>query len=424
LGDFDIIHRMMKNTTITSRNAMKPVPVHLPEETPPGLRDEEIRAFIDLFSRFLDFTYDVWARETGHAAKKLIRKGEDGRYEMAVDFPKLPEALEVISFLHDHFTELIEHFIDTKRTNEAQRDILEAWRSYGKTIMGVYVETVGERRAIFCDLERGTNYLVYTLYDPVTPFAEHRDILTTLLLPFAGRIVGDGLHIVHGRVDNDWGHYKLQKLYQTQRKRQGIITELAARSTSELSHRRILRLKISLRGAKPPIWRRLLIPANATLEDLHVAIQALFGWMEMHLFLFEDEWDRYSDPSLFEDTFSEGSVHDYRDVRVADLLQLVKDRITYIYDFGDHWKHTITLEAIEERDEKAFYPQCTGGRRAAPPEDCGGMWGYSALVEAYEEGDEEVLGSYGWALETFPDPARFDKKALNAHLKACFRNSL
>ena len=53
----------------------------------------------------------------------------------------------------------------------------------------------------------------------------------------------------------------------------------------------------------------------------------------------------------------------------------------YIYDYGDDWEHDIKLEKILISDPKSKYPLCTGGKRACPPEDCGGVWGYYDFLE-------------------------------------------
>lgn len=90
-----------------------------------------------------------------------------------------------------------------------------------------------------------------------------------------------------------------------------------------------------------------------------------------------------------------------------------QSKIRYTYDFGDDWEHDILVEKALDRDETASYPRCTGGRRAAPPEDCGGVWGYADLVEALtdpahpEHGDKlEWLG--------LDDAAQFDPTGFDA----------
>ncbi|MDQ6738955.1 MAG: plasmid pRiA4b ORF-3 family protein [Actinomycetota bacterium] len=49
----------------------------------------------------------------------------------------------------------------------------------------------------------------------------------------------------------------------------------------------VLQLKIQLKNAKPPIWRRVLVPADMPLDQLHGVIQAVFGWLDYHLHNFQ-----------------------------------------------------------------------------------------------------------------------------------------
>jgi hypothetical protein len=40
----------------------------------------------------------------------------------------------------------------------------------------------------------------------------------------------------------------------------------------------VYQVKITLHGTKPPIWRRLRLPASTTLAQLHQIIQVGFAW--------------------------------------------------------------------------------------------------------------------------------------------------
>jgi Plasmid pRiA4b ORF-3-like protein len=42
--------------------------------------------------------------------------------------------------------------------------------------------------------------------------------------------------------------------------------------------RDLVRLRIALEGIEPPIWRRVDVPANIWLKELHSVIQAAMGW--------------------------------------------------------------------------------------------------------------------------------------------------
>ncbi len=68
-------------------------------------------------------------------------------------------------------------------------------------------------------------------------------------------------------------------------------------------------------------------------------------------------------------------------VKLSSYFQTPKDTISYLYDYGDNWIHTITLHKILEKDDKQKYPYCLKGSDAAPFEDCGGIWGYYEMLE-------------------------------------------
>lgn len=144
----------------------------------------------------------------------------------------------------------------------------------------------------------------------------------------------------------------------------------------------ILQLKISLKHAQPPIWRRVQIPASATFLDLHAAIQDSFGWEDCHLhhFIFGK---RHEEPVFVgprsEDDWIDMMPESERFVR--NWLKNEGDKCEYEYDFGDGWEHTVLLEKILPTTRSAIYPRCIAGKRACPPEDSGGMYGYIQKLE-------------------------------------------
>jgi len=107
-------------------------------------------------------------------------------------------------------------------------------------------------------------------------------------------------------------------------------------------------------------------------------------------------------------------------VRVGDLLQKEKDKIVYEYDFGDSWEHTVTLEKILDPEEGQVYPVCIKGKRACPPEDCGGIWGYYNLLEILDDPKcDEHQGILDWVGGTI-DPEAFDLEVANARVRQRF----
>lgn len=141
----------------------------------------------------------------------------------------------------------------------------------------------------------------------------------------------------------------------------------------------VYQVKVGLRGTKPPIWRRLEVPADTNLARLHTIIQLAFDWEDSHLHVFETPYGRFGTPDV------DLGHRDEKSVSLEQVLPDVKAKISYTYDFGDSWEHEIALEKILERSPSVRYPRCTGGRRAAPPEDCGGIWGYEALLQILDD---------------------------------------
>lgn len=148
----------------------------------------------------------------------------------------------------------------------------------------------------------------------------------------------------------------------------------------------IYRLKVSLAGAKPPIWRRLEVPAATTLTQLHETIQEAFAWYGMHLWVFD------TPRGAFGEAGSELDFDDAAAVRLSAVAPVVGARFTYTYDFGDDWTHQVTVEAVSRPGSGLAYPRCTGGRRAAPPEDCGGIWAYQDLLKALDDPESPAAG--------------------------------
>jgi len=167
----------------------------------------------------------------------------------------------------------------------------------------------------------------------------------------------------------------------------------------------VYRLRVTLEGIQPPIWRLLELPGTLTLLDLHRVLQSAMGWEDRHLFLFEADGVRYGPPH--DDALS--GVENAEAVRLSALGRRKGARVRYSYDFGDSWKHEIVVERITRAGAEALRPRILGGARACPPEDCGGVHGYGELLDALSApGHEEhhALGAWvGWDF----DPEHWDQ---------------
>jgi Plasmid pRiA4b ORF-3-like protein/Domain of unknown function (DUF1841) len=174
----------------------------------------------------------------------------------------------------------------------------------------------------------------------------------------------------------------------------------------------VYQVKVTLHGAKPPIWRRLRLPAATTLAQLHQVIQVAFGWEDAHLHAFEVGGRRYSRPDfeLWDEAADEGKV------RLQDLAARPGARLRYTYDFGDSWEHDVLVEDILPADGVP-HAVCLAGRRAGPPEDCGGVWGYAELCDILADPDHPDHGERVEWLGHPYDPAAFHKDAVNKSLE-------
>ena len=134
----------------------------------------------------------------------------------------------------------------------------------------------------------------------------------------------------------------------------------------------VFQLKATLLGTMPPIWRRLLVPADLTLAQLHDVLQAAMGWQDCHMHEFSAGQRRFGKPNPEDRLMGMPPVENERTVRLSSVLGRVGTKAIYTYDMGDSWEHGIVLEKCLPIDPGTAYPICTGGERACPPEDCGG----------------------------------------------------
>jgi len=155
---------------------------------------------------------------------------------------------------------------------------------------------------------------------------------------------------------------------------------------------RIYQLKITLKDIHPPVWRRVQVPETYSLLQLHDVIQTVFGWLDYHLHEFKINNQSYGDPD--DDEYDYFGTLDEVQFRLKDVLKSEKQRFTYTYDFGDDWVHYLLVEKILDAEKGVSYPRCLAGKRACPPEDVGGPYGYVRFLEALGDPDDEEHEEY------------------------------
>ena len=135
--------------------------------------------------------------------------------------------------------------------------------------------------------------------------------------------------------------------------------------------------------------------------------QSTFRWDDSHLHVFETPYGSFGTADTDLGYRAETSV------TLEQVAPAVNSKLRYTYDFGDDWDHDIRVEKVLDHDETAGYPRCTGGRRAAPPDDCGGIWGYAELVEVLQDpADQEHDDRLEWL--GLDDAAEFDPDRFDA----------
>ncbi len=174
----------------------------------------------------------------------------------------------------------------------------------------------------------------------------------------------------------------------------------------------VYQLKVTLKSITPPVWRRVQVQ-DCTLAKLHDIFQTCMGWTGSHLHAFEIGGEEYGAP----DPTGMLETEDERKVKLSQFVAGGVKKFTYTYDFGDSWEHVIQVEKTLPAEPGVRYPRCTDGKRACPPEDCGGPWGYGDFLEAIQnpkhEEHEELLE---WVGGEF-DPEKFDVDAVNKQLR-------
>jgi hypothetical protein len=176
----------------------------------------------------------------------------------------------------------------------------------------------------------------------------------------------------------------------------------------------IYQFKVTLKGSSPLIWRRVQVENSITLHRLSSIILETMGWSGGHLHQFYIGGKFYNVP--YEEAGFTRTI-DEREVKLSDLMKKEIKKFQYEYDMGDGWEHELILEKAIEPDKNVSYPACIDGKRACPPEDCGGIPGYEEFLKAIlNPKHPEHESMLEWIGEAF-DPEKFDINEVNESLK-------
>lgn len=181
------------------------------------------------------------------------------------------------------------------------------------------------------------------------------------------------------------------------------------KSGADLIVKQLFKFRIILDNILPQIWRVIEVESDITFYQFHRIIQKVMGWTNSHLHEFRNGDFTIGDTGEGACEFGDPPQWEERDMKIGDYFSKEKTKISYTYDFGDNWEHTIILEGIERIQEGVKYPNCIYGARACPPEDCGSIPGYKRLLEVLADPQhEEYVEVKKWACDY--DPEYFDKE--------------
>ncbi|MFC7373499.1 plasmid pRiA4b ORF-3 family protein [Fictibacillus iocasae] len=212
---------------------------------------------------------------------------------------------------------------------------------------------------------------------------------------------------------------KLPKLYSRDHMEDALYSsELPAEGDFKKEERDFFQLKITLEMTERVIWRRILVPSGITFQRLHKIIQAAFGWEEYHLFQFEMKncLIRVPDPYPHSDVPVKHPIAEKIDVYFQEEKQLM-----YEYDFGDSWRHEIKVEDKITLTEDLKTAKLLDGERNGPPEDSGGVPGYSYILDVLSNPNHEDYEHITtWIGKDKKgrvfDPAHFDVKEIQRRM--------
>ena len=175
----------------------------------------------------------------------------------------------------------------------------------------------------------------------------------------------------------------------------------------------IARLKVTLKHVEPAVVRRIEMPLSIRLDRLHVVLQAAVGWSDSHLWELRARDVGWGIPNP---GWGDGPL----DARKATLLAVIEDtgvkRLTYIYDFGDGWEHTVKIERIDAALPGELYPRLLDATGRCPPEDIGGPPGYAEFLEAIADPQHERHAELRDLYDQDFDPNVVDLQAIEQQL--------
>lgn len=183
-------------------------------------------------------------------------------------------------------------------------------------------------------------------------------------------------------------------------------------------------LRIKLNNAPVPVWREIKVPSNISLALLSFIIEETMGWQHEHLHMFRDKNTFYKNRKIIKAEEGMFAWHKSRilpteDYSLSDLLNQKGKRVKYDYDFGDSWEHDVWMKGVADyTDDHQPGLYLVKAEGACPPENCGGVWGYTDLLhlknKKRKNNDEKQR------LEWYGIDKHFDESAVDTETLALY----
>jgi hypothetical protein len=395
------------------------------------LSTSECRLFYKLHPALMCFANRKW---------KILSEQPDDPAEFYALEPE--KRVKVRDALHAE-PDLIDRFVEANpfRFTSEELAVVQSWKH--AVVGSLYIFRYLKHYTVFLSSEKVPKaYGVLALADPfeylIGPYLPR--LIQTVLLPFQGKIVYDGLLSGFNLTFGGGIKRMLNETHKQAKAEYGIITslpfggdqpqsehvvEIRTKVTNDSQgiaripvSERVYQFKITLKGAKPPIWRRIQTK-DCTLDKLHEHIQTAMGWTNSHLHQFEIGGIRHGDPELiYEGWEDEEPPVNSRRLKISKIVPADGKRFSfdYEYDFGDCWEHEILFEGCLRAEKGVRYPLCVEGERACPPEDVGGVPGYGEYLEAIADPKHEQHEEFMEWRGPF-DPEVFDVKAATREMR-------
>ena len=169
-----------------------------------------------------------------------------------------------------------------------------------------------------------------------------------------------------------------------------------------MSNNVCIQLKIKLTDITDPIvWREILVPVDYNFDQLHHIIQAAFGWRSSHLYMFAE--NGFQDLITISSPFDTEACVNAQKVAIFPILNNLHSRkilsgqsagMKYIYDYGDSWEHEISTVGFVDAAKAEI--KLLDGEGACPPEDCGGIYGFSDLKKCLKTNLPSEIHGESW----------------------------